>query len=220
MIRENIRKKWLKLTVIRASIKCLFPLFLVIIVSSGISGVSEANAKIVKALSALLAVGIFGFFFAGVGTYVFYRCAYKKPGTALLTFNLFCYLIYIPFALFSLVGYLKEIYAGVTLAKTFPEAFWMSIGLVVFFLCFLFIDLFEYYWVYYGFKLRKMNKELQGENILKEPEFHQVIVAMENTTSIDRLEAVYNAEIRKYPQISWYVTKRFREFRDQLKQKD
>lgn len=85
----------------------------------------------------LLAYGVFG--------YIFYRCAYKKPGTKLL---MTCLLLTIPSLVLTPILYLKGIIKAPAYIPYYGTYLTLSQGV-------------GFWWVIASWRMRKVNKRLQ-----------------------------------------------------------
>jgi len=211
MDSKKVKKKWLVLMIARAITKFLIIGFLAYWIIAGMQLASNEKMSYSQQFFSLLYAALLGFVFSSLGAYIYYRCAYKKPGTALLSFTLFSFVLYVPFLLFNNAKQIFEIIGMGKIAAEYPEALLFSY-ILGFVFCLNFVsELIDCCWIYYSFKLRKINKVLQAENILQVPEFKLIIESMEAAANQEDLNMVYGKEASKYPQISWYVKKRYNE---------
>ena len=157
---------------------------------------------------------IITFIISIVTSFVMYKCAYKKPGTRLLSTTLFVGFLYIPLQLYNLKNLqtVKNIFA--------------STGLEVLVSTYTFLQIFSiltllYYlvWYYFSYQLRKLNYKLQFEDIVKIPSYKEVFKGFLSVDNRKNLELSYKEAKRKHPTISKHLKKKYNERKKQLTEK-
>ena len=124
---------------------------------------------------------VLAFFVLAIPFYILYYCAYAKPGTRLLTWVL-C---------------LSPIGIGYNVFNTFKEGW--DIGRDAWFT--LAVSLVVFSWTYVlNLRLRKINKVLQVQEGYACTEFHQELLLMKNTLSLEVLDYAYHQLVDKWPQ--------------------
>jgi len=108
-------------------------------------------------------------------SYVFYRCAYKKPGTRLLTFSLI--LLSISFA--------GDIIWAIT-SRFISEAEAISLVFLIF-------------WTLSCYQLRKINRKLQIQRFLASEDYVNAIAMLRSATTLEDLETKFKAALCKQP---------------------
>jgi len=108
-------------------------------------------------------------------SYIFYRCAYKKPGTRLLTFSLIVLSI-------SLAG---DIIGAITI-RFMSEAGAVSLAFLIL-------------WTFTCYQLRRINRKLQIQRFLASEDYVNAIALLRSATTLEELEAKFNAALCKQP---------------------
>lgn len=127
-------------------------------------------------------------------------CAYKKPGTRLLTYCIFCEIVFgIPLSMLVII-----------LSHTIPQLDITHFGSLYFIL------LMEIVFIFLSIKLRKINKKSQLEQILANSEYHTLFQHMQAATSQEDLCLRYSEATKKSPEIAWHIKRAFKEKNTQL----
>lgn len=118
--------------------------------------------------------------------YWFYRCAYKKPGTKLLTLYATTYVLSL---LFSLPQYYSELS---TLGSSSYKLFFC------FKLAFIVLNTSLGIWhAFLSWQMRAINKKRQADLILHSSEFQQTKTLLEQATSLEELEKFLAQALQK-----------------------
>jgi len=202
---DQIRKRWLNLMFINLGVTFLIPL-----IFSVVAGIEKANPHSYYLFSFIT---LFCFYLPLplLMIYIFYRCAYKKPGLALLTFSLVCYFLMLPFLLIRFFQSNLEILALIKLATEVPHSL-LFVGAFYFILFLNILSLLTgAFWVYYGLKLMNVNKDIQTLDILQVTEYKLATETMKNALYLEHLTQAYSDSVRNHPQIAWYFKRLYKE---------
>lgn len=163
----------------------------------------NSGTSLLSYLAILLLGGLIS---GGIGAWILISCAYKKPGTKLLFLTIF---IFTPYHIFTQFKYIAKLYGlKIAAAKSVPDA-----GIIFYFLAaYLLSDIIlDCIWIYFSYKLRKINKKTQEQNIRSVADYQPSIVGIESAVSIEDALKVYQNGVRNYPQISGFLKKRYQE---------
>ena len=156
-IENKIRKKWL---------------FLSVMVPAGVCGCAIIFAIctlfIFSSFMAIIGIFLLSLLPAGI-FYMYYRCAYKNPGTILLQ------LMMIGISLNLLTAFFNPEYLA--LKKTSVVFSW-------FILIVLFWDIIIFY---YSYKLRKINKKMQERKLIASPVYVNALSVFSTATNLEEL---------------------------------
>lgn len=141
---------------------------------------------------------------------IFYHCAIKKRGTALLSCSIF----------FTYAGFVFLLYS--TIFGDVKSAFLFLSSLTPLFLLKLMVLLLLSYsytvvWVIACHKLRKLNFNLQYQEAIKDENTKKRFEQLDNFTAEEELTQYYSQVIQDYPNLEKILTRRYKIKKKQLK---
>lgn len=169
-----------------------------------------------------LVLSIMSFCFSFIMFEMFYNCAYKKPGTTLLSITLCFIVIYLPYDFYTMAKDHGEVIKTVNFLSEFELP--ASEGLVsgvsamesIGFVQSVFSLLFTVAWSIFSFLLYKVNKRRQVTDILAIPEYRVVLDKMHSAKSEESLREIFGEGVRLHPRINWYLKKTYKKLKGQI----
>ncbi len=114
---------------------------------------------------------------------IFYYCAYKKPGTLLLTLTL----------IFSPLELLRLFVLYRTMAKV-TQGWILGIFLVTY-------TILTVWWYLLTFQLRRQNQQIQLEAVLASSEYLTALSHLQTTTNLEELDSQFYEAIKERPHL-------------------
>lgn len=160
-----------------------------------------------------------GLFVLLISIPIMYYCAYKNPGTILLSLTIFFGFVCLIFIICFFINALFVLNRTITfLAPTSTEEiialnnlfYWLGIAG-------LYSLMYHSTWFYLCYKLRIVNKKIQSKNLLNYPLYCKIFETLQTTNQMVKLESLYREAKTKHPEISWHLKKKYKERKDQLK---
>lgn len=165
---QMIKQKWLALLVILECMVILYAaIFDPLVISVFDLEVVTENSIVSGLINAVLSIAIF------------YYCAYKNPGTFLLTLTL----------IFSPLELLRLFVIYRTMIKFAPEWF-IGVFLGTY-------SILTIWWYILTFKLRLQNQQTQLETVLASPEYLTALSHLQTTTSLEELNSQFHEVTRE-----------------------
>lgn len=172
------RKLWLYFLIVPSLIfVCILSIGLLVLMFS-------PDSLFSKLKDLLMFTSIFSLIFGP--RYILYRCAYKKPGTALLTFTM----------IFQIINILSLSYL---LFLPFPWNWISYLPLTSFF---------GFCW-YLNWHLRKINKKLRECEIVPQ-EFKDKLALLNQALNREELDVIFSELIRAWPQYEPNISQHYR----------
>ncbi|NGX48297.1 MAG: hypothetical protein K1000chlam3_01688 [Chlamydiae bacterium] len=208
---SSIKRYWLIILLVKLTLPIIIPTWAFSSLKS--NPLLSTNKELLEEGAKILGgFSIFGTLIGIICSIIIFYCAYKKPGTVLLTITLISAIWYIPYEFYSL-GTLQTSKLLLKNMNMFQFAPLLSIIQAYSFVTIL-IDLF---WYYLCFNLRKINKNIQINQILGTPIYQTALQGMQAAINSQELETKYSEAVRNNPQISWYLKKIYKEKNNQTK---
>lgn len=213
MTDKRIRKSWLIFLIVNVPVLIItYFCILGALVYLWKNGIISDEAILKNTVTQMVSTGLESF----LGSIILFFCAYRKPGTKLLTLTL----IFGP--LVQLFNITRLILMGVLILKFMPvTAFKQTVSIFSAFI--LFELVWSGCWYYLCFKLRQMNKKLKNQE-KKEREdglaahANEAMANIDLCWQLDQLQATYSEEVKKYPACESLITEAFKKRRALLKE--
>ena len=188
MNNKTIRKCWLATLIIEPALMLMIVIYLTLQIKLNPAlGFVFENKALYDSIGECAASLTMQFLFCIIGSLILYFCAYRKPGTRILTYSLFCQCLAIPYRIYSLGGMqasiliLNKIHAPEVIASFLSKLqFALLLPILV-----------SIAWTFFSFKLRRINKKIQLDRILAIPKYHAVFQHLHAATSIEELHSKY-----------------------------
>lgn len=206
----TIRKGWLWSLIIGV----ICPLVNVAVLINILKASSSPSELFVDTISGAIANSVMGFVWGSLFAFLLFRCAFKKPGTRLLSFFIFSCWVSIIYFIYYL-GQTASLSSMFKLVNQQEMSYFKNLFLKLRTLGVL-NTLASLTVAYFSWKLWKLNKQEQLRVLLASPTYQSVFEEIGSAEVVDTLTESYSKWVQTYPEIAWHLKRQYKKRLEQL----
>lgn len=202
MNEKTIKRCWLEISLAYSILALAGVIFLFF-------ELKNINDPVAQKLSLLIDASISHFFSFILNFLILYFCAYKKPGTRLLTMSIFFDSFNILYKVYRFREFQNVLNAMTSQATVIPEgviSFFQTFKLII-----LSLFLLSIFRLFFSFKLRQANKTALFNRMLTVPEYSKAFLSLSEASDYKDLYERYGKSVRENPEIAGHLKKAFKE---------